>query len=773
MVGAGCIPVAAAVGAAQPVRRAVRGRPLDDRRHGGTSDLVSLARRWPTRWSSPRCSPRWPASSAAAGEFRHRTDRPPPTCSPRRGAGCCWPSWRLGALVGALLRGRRGRGRRCRRACSAPSVAEPGRGDSVVVAVSACWSCALWAADRRGAGHRDRQPGRRARARLLIYLLAGRAGVALLLSSADSEAVGRLAGVPAGQRGRRRAVRGRTRSPSSDQRSARASRFVAGSPRVHRSAGVVGRRCWCWPAGRRAASVLGCGARRPAATSPSGPAEPSGRALDRPRADCRERGLTWSACPPPPPPAGSAGSPAPACGTAAWPSAALLASVSGSALEAVGPAADQGGRGRRGGRLDRACSARWSPALVGLALVRFGTSFLRRYLAGRLALDVQHDLRRQVFAAVQRLDGRRQDALRTGQVVSRAITDLQLVQALLSMVPLAARHAGARGGRRWRRCCGCRRCSPLVALVMLPVAAWSRCGPGRRCSRPPGRPSSGPPTSPSRSRRRSPASAWSRASARRPARSRRWSGPRGRLFAERMRAARLTARLNPTLLALPALGQVAVIGLGGWLALNGSITLGTFLAFTTYVAQLVGPARLIGALVVSAQLARAGVERVYDLIDSQPDVVDPADAGRAAGRAAGDRAGRRRASATPAASRCSTASRCGSRPGRRSRWSAPPGSGKSTVALLLPRFYDPQARRAAPRRGAAARAAAGRAAPRARGGVRGGVPVLRHHPGQHRLRPPGRHRRGGRGGGRGPRRSHEFVDGAAATATTPWSASAG
>ena len=45
-----------------------------------------------------------------------------------------------------------------------------------------------------------------------------------------------------------------------------------------------------------------------------------------------------------------------------------------------------------------------------------------------------------------------------------------------------------------------------------------------------------------------------------------------------------------------------MIGFGGWLALTGSISLGTFLAFTTYVAQLVAPARLLGSLVVSAQL---------------------------------------------------------------------------------------------------------------------------------------------------------------------------
>ncbi|HEY2724793.1 MAG TPA: ABC transporter transmembrane domain-containing protein, partial [Pseudonocardiaceae bacterium] len=70
-------------------------------------------------------------------------------------------------------------------------------------------------------------------------------------------------------------------------------------------------------------------------------------------------------------------------------------------------------------------------ALVAVALVRFGTAFVRRYLGGRLSLDVQHDLRRAVFHSVLRLDGAKQDSLRTGQVVSRAISDLQLVQGLL------------------------------------------------------------------------------------------------------------------------------------------------------------------------------------------------------------------------------------------------------------------------------------------------------------------------------------------------------
>src|SRR6478735_10109212 len=77
-------------------------------------------------------------------------------------------------------------------------------------------------------------------------------------------------------------------------------------------------------------------------------------------------------------------------------------------------------------------------ALVVLALIRFGSSFLRRWAGGRLSLDVQHDLRQDVFGALQRLDGGGQDRLRTGQLVSRAISDLQMVQGLLAMVPWSA-----------------------------------------------------------------------------------------------------------------------------------------------------------------------------------------------------------------------------------------------------------------------------------------------------------------------------------------------
>ncbi len=56
-------------------------------------------------------------------------------------------------------------------------------------------------------------------------------------------------------------------------------------------------------------------------------------------------------------------------------------------------------------------------------------------LAHRQSLDVQHDLRTEMFAALSELDGARQDQLHTGQIVSRSISDVNMIQGLLAMVP--------------------------------------------------------------------------------------------------------------------------------------------------------------------------------------------------------------------------------------------------------------------------------------------------------------------------------------------------
>ncbi|MCZ9342790.1 ABC transporter ATP-binding protein, partial [Streptomyces sp. TRM76130] len=246
---------------------------------------------------------------------------------------------------------------------------------------------------------------------------------------------------------------------------------------------------------------------------------------------------------------------------------------------------------------------------------------VRRYYGGRLALDVQHDLRTDMYDAITRLDGRRQDELSTGQVVGRATSDLQLIQSLLFMLPMTIGNV-------------------LLFLISLVIMAWLS-----------------PPltlvalaVAPAlwfiarRSRSRLHPATWyaqAQAAAVAGVVDGAVSGVRvvkgfgqeeqetaklrriGRkLFAARLRTIRLNAAYTPALQAVPALGQVAMLAFGGWLAVHGHITLGTFVAFSTYLAQLVGPVRMLAMVLTVAQQARAGTERVLELIDTEPVIED-------------------------------------------------------------------------------------------------------------------------------------------------------
>ena len=365
----------------------------------------------------------------------------------------------------------------------------------------------------------------------------------------------------------------------------------------------------------------------------------------------------------------------------------VVASAAGTGLEAVGPLftrlgvndAVAGTTSRLGWLIG---------VLVALALIRFAAAFLRRYFAGKLALDVQHDMRQAVFSSVSRLDGGKQDALRTGQVVSRANSDLQLVQGLLSVVPLSlgvvVLVVVSVAAMLWL--------SPLltvIALIVVPLLGFVA----------------------AKSRRRLFPATWSaqqraadiaqhveetvtgvrvvKGFGQETRETGRLQRTARRLFAERLRAARLQTKPNATMAALPPLGQVGVLALGGWLALHGQISIGTFLAFASYVATLAGPARLLSSLVIAAQMTRAAAERVYELIDSQPEIVDAADAvdvppGPVQVELDDVRFGYTRSE--PVLDGVSLRVE----PGQTLAVIATSGSGKSTVSLLLPRFYDVQ-----------------------------------------------------------------------------------
>ncbi|NLG45581.1 ABC transporter ATP-binding protein, partial [Gordonia sp. (in: high G+C Gram-positive bacteria)] len=262
------------------------------------------------------------------------------------------------------------------------------------------------------------------------------------------------------------------------------------------------------------------------------------------------------------------------------------------------------------------------PVLIGAllvgAVIRYLAQFGRRMTAGRMAITVQDVLRRRLLDTLHHIDGPSRDEIRTGQVVSRSISDLQVVQSLLAMAPLslggAVQVVLSLAVMTWL--------SPLltlVAVVVIPLIAAIVY----------------------RSRKRLFAATWAaQQSAAEVAghveetvtgvrvvkgfgQERRatdeLAGLGDTLYRFKLRAAKISARFVPTMGAIPQLAMVSVIGLGGYLVYLGHITPGTFLAFSTYLATMTGLARVLTNLVVNAQLAASAVTRVYEVIDHPRD----------------------------------------------------------------------------------------------------------------------------------------------------------
>ncbi len=86
------------------------------------------------------------------------------------------------------------------------------------------------------------------------------------------------------------------------------------------------------------------------------------------------------------------------------------------------------------------------------------------------------------------------------------------------------------------------------------------------------------------------------------------------------------ARHNPLIENLPRLGMLAVLVYGGWLVIEGEVTPGTLFAFTAYVTMLQGPFRTLGLFLMLGQRARASAGRIYEIFDTEAEIVDRDDA---------------------------------------------------------------------------------------------------------------------------------------------------
>ncbi|OSC42139.1 ABC transporter ATP-binding protein [Mycobacterium decipiens] len=265
--------------------------------------------------------------------------------------------------------------------------------------------------------------------------------------------------------------------------------------------------------------------------------------------------------------------------------------------------------------------APWAMILVTAAGAIYLLTFVRRYYGGRIAHLVQHDLRMDAFRALMRWDGRQQDRWSSGQLIARTTNDLQLVQGLLFDLPNVLRHVLTLllcvVVMTWL--------SPplaLLAVLLVPIigliahhsrrllAVATDCAQERKAA------VTGVVDA-----------AVSgiqvvKAFGQEEQETGKLVTAGHALYAAQLRVARLNAHFGPLLQSLPALGQMAVFALGGWMAAQGTITVGTFVAFWACLSLLARPASDLAGMLTVAQQARAGAVRVFELIDSRPTLAD-------------------------------------------------------------------------------------------------------------------------------------------------------
>ena len=147
------------------------------------------------------------------------------------------------------------------------------------------------------------------------------------------------------------------------------------------------------------------------------------------------------------------------------------------------------------------------------------------------------------------------------------------------------------------------------------------------------------------------------------------------------------ARYAPIMENLPRLGMAGVLLYGGVLAVHGEVTIGTIVAFSIYVVMLQAPFRMLGMLMMMGQRAAASAARIYEILDEAPEIVD-----RPGAVDLVDPVGRVELQGVSFTYRNGPKVLDGLdltiEPGETVALVGRTGSGKSTVARLLTRFYD-------------------------------------------------------------------------------------
>jgi ABC-type multidrug transport system fused ATPase/permease subunit len=327
-------------------------------------------------------------------------------------------------------------------------------------------------------------------------------------------------------------------------------------------------------------------------------------------------------------------------------------------------------------------------AIVVAGILRLGLTMVRRVVAGKVSLAVEFDLRQRFYAHLQRLELGFFDGQQTGQLMSRATVDLQSIRFFLgyglifitqNLLTIALASAVMFVLEPWLA---------LLALAPAPFVVYAA-SRYNRVSR---------PAVQEVQQRIAELTAEAeenvsgirivKAFAREEHQLHRFRRAVSRVFDQSIYSTRLQAFFSPLLGFLPQLGIALVLLVGGRQVIAGNLSLGDFTAFYTYVAMLAGPMRMLGMTLGMAQRAIASGNRLFEILDREPQIESPPDAPPlpvGGGRVEMRGVTLRYDGAAPALTDVDLTIEAG----RTVALVGPSGSGKTSLVALIARLYDP------------------------------------------------------------------------------------
>ncbi len=327
-------------------------------------------------------------------------------------------------------------------------------------------------------------------------------------------------------------------------------------------------------------------------------------------------------------------------------------------------------------------------AIVGIAAIQGLAAAVRRFMAMSTSYRVEANLRADLYDQVNQLSLDYHDRTSTGQLMSRASADLHEIQMFAVVIPLNTAFfliaVGAFGVLLTVHI-------PLALAAMLayPIITVLSARFFRRLS---------------------PASArvqqdladvahvveeniagmrTVRSFGREDDEVRKLRAVAERTFDDSMEAARLRTIYTPLFSWLPAVSQLVILGFGGYLVLEGQLTAGEFVAFFQYLNMLIFPVQSLGELVPSGQRAMTSAARVWNVLRQRPTVARTPHAGSMP-EGEGDLVFEDVQFAYQKGYPVLRDFNLRIPAGASVALVGPTGCGKTTVAKLLPRFYEVQ-----------------------------------------------------------------------------------